>query len=108
MNKVRALSCEIFVNNSLGDCSNNGISNRFDEVYALCPDGNVEIDLDNPPENLVVFESRDFGTGEYFRFNPYNTNGKWNMFGGAFVWDSDARFSERFSKYPVPLHDRYE
>jgi len=110
MNKVRALSCEIFTNKSYGNCSNNGISNRYKEVYVLCDDGNVVIDLDNPPENLVVFEARDYGFTISLRFKPYSslTDGKWYMFGGDFVWCCDSRFREVYGHYPIPLHDRVE
>lgn len=108
MEKVRALRCGIFEDKSIGNCSNNGISNRYNDVYVLCPDGNIEIDLNDPPENLVSFEVRNLGFGKFARFTPYNNNGKWNMFGGTFVWSCDSRFREHFCEYPVPLHDRYE
>lgn len=106
--KVRALSCGIFQDKVIGNCSNDGISNRFNSVYVICPDGNHEIDLDNPPENLVIYEEKDFGFTVHRRFKPYNTGGRWNMFGGTFVYTSDGRFRETFGDYPIPLHDRYE
>ena len=108
MNKVRALNCSIYDNKEIGNCSNNGISARFKNVYVFCPDGNVEIDLDNPPENFVTLEIRHFAFGSFKRFNPVNNDGRWNMFGGAFVWSCDSRFRENFGEYPIPLHDRYE
>ncbi len=109
MGTVRALSCSIYDDKFIGNCSNNGISNRYKEVYVICPDGNDEIDLDNPPENLVIFEEKDFGFRKHKRFHPYNKkSGKWNMFGGAFVWTCDSRFRKRFGDYPIPLFDRYE
>ena len=106
--KTKALLCSIYDSKRSGNCSNNGISNRYDAVYVICPDGNYEIDLDNPPENLVAVEVKRFSFGDSVRFNPYNNNGRWNMFGGTFVWSCDARFIENFGEYPVPLHDRYE
>lgn len=56
MNKIRALSVDIYESKNIGNCSNNGISNRFRTAYIICPDGNWEFDLDDPenlPENLV-------------------------------------------------------
>ena len=40
MNKVRALSVDIYESKNIGNCSNNGISNRFRTAYIICPDGN--------------------------------------------------------------------
>jgi hypothetical protein len=37
----------------------------------------------------------------------YN-KGRWEMFGGNFIYTSDSRFSENVSPYPVPVHDRFE
>lgn len=108
MRKVMALSCSIFENKHIGNCSNEGISSKFREVYVICPDGNCVIDLDNPPENLVEFEFKDFGFTKHMRFKPYKTDGKWYMFGGSFVWTGDSRFRERFGDYPIPLFDRNE
>jgi hypothetical protein len=34
-------------------------------------------------------------------------SGKWEMFGGCFVWSSDTRFRDIF-EHPLPLHDRVE
>lgn len=106
--KVRALSCSIYTDKNIGDCSNNGISSRFRDVYVFCPDGNVEIDLDNMPENFVNLEIRHFSFGTFKRFISCSNNGRWCSFGGAFVWSCDSRFREHFSEYPIPLHDRYE
>ena len=113
MKKVRALSCNIFVNKAIGDCSNGGISSRFNQVYVICPEGNWEIDLSNPdeiPENLVMSELVVFGGGcnVYRKFVPYKTKDKWSMMGGAFVYSSDCRFRDYFGDYPIPLCDRFE
>jgi len=112
MRKVRALICGILENKRIGNCSNDGISNRFNDVYVVCPDGNWEFDLDNPdeiPENLVMLEMTIFGGRDvYKKFVPYKYKDKWGMMGGAFVYSNDARFHDNFGSYPIPLHDRYE
>ena len=94
MNTINALLCSVYKDSVCGDCSNNGISARYKEVYVACPDGNEKIDLDNPPENFVVPEIRHFGFGDYIRLNPANNKGRWNMFGGAFVWSCDSRMNK--------------
>ena len=33
---------------------------------------------------------------------------KWTMFGGNFVYSSDSRFSEKYGRQPVHVHDRIE
>ena len=108
MGKVRALRCGIYGSQDVGNCSNNGISERYKTVYAYCPDGNLEFDLDHLPENFVNLEITQFGCRALKRFSPANRGGRWNMFGGAFVWSCDSRFRLNFGEYPIPLHDRYE
>lgn len=94
MAKVRVLSCEIFKSN-LGDCSNGGISSKYNEVYLIHPEGNMEVEDDDP--RLVELVKRElFGGEKHWYIKPYEKekSGKWWMFGGTFIYSSDSRFSE--------------
>ena len=103
---MRALPIYVYRNNSLGDCTNGGISSRFDKLLLVCDDGFVDIDAENPPENLVVVISRHFGNREYKHIEPYvkPTHLGW-MHGGNVAYSSDSRFP---SAYPLCIHDRQE
>lgn len=108
-NCIRCVRAEIF-RWKLGDCSNGGISSRFDDVLIPCKNGPVDVDLDNPPENLVKVVRRKLFGREYVHLEPYNDKGKWWMAGGTYVHSCDARFGEIINNggYPVGLHDRTE
>lgn len=104
---MRALSLEIFKSH-FGDCSNNGISSRFREILLICPDGNVEVDEENPPENLCKLVIRDLGFTTYVHAEPVaKPSGVGWMAGGTLVYSCDSRF-RRMSEYPLVLHDRTE
>lgn len=105
---INTIRAEIYKVSS-GDCSNGGISSRYNEVYIPCVDGNIEINFENPPENFVLL---DINTtfGEYKYCKPYKdvVEGNWVMMGGTFVYLSDGRFSRNINQYPIALHDRKE
>ena len=108
--KVRCISVSVYVDKRSGcGCTNNGISDRFTEILVEHPRGYIEIDLDNPPENLCVFRTLWLCGKPYNRLIPYSLekNGKHSMFGGNFAYSSDSRFCE-FNEYPLPIHDRVE
>ena len=46
---MKALPIYVYKHNRLGDCSNYGISSRYDELLLVCPDGYIDIDESNPP-----------------------------------------------------------
>lgn len=100
--KIRALSANIF-KSIYGDCSNGGISSRFDKVFIECHNGPHEFDTDNLPENFV----RLSGDGYRYARPAVHTNDGcvgW-MFGGCLIYTSDSRFP---SDYPLMLNDRQE
>lgn len=104
--KAKAISANIF-KSKFGSCSNHGISEKFDEVLLLHDDGYIDVDLDDPPENLCVIERRVlFGKeADYVRpfAKPEGVAGP--MYGGCLVDSSDSRFE---SDHPLKLHDRFE
>lgn len=106
---MRALSVDIY-NWSLGNCSNHGISERFKEVLVECPDGPIEIDDNNPPENLCKVVTRHLFGKDYKHVEPIaRPNGVGWMHGGCIVDSSDSRWHELTGiSYPLHLHDRCE
>ena len=87
-------------------CSNGGISERYNEILLLCEDGFVNVDMDNPPENVCKVVKRNLWGEDYFHVEPIaKPNGIGWMYGGSIVNTSDSRF--RFD-YPLKLHDRCE
>lgn len=92
--------------------SNGGISERYDRLLLLCEEGFEKVDLNDPPENLVIVVKRRLGgkCRDYIR--PYAEPKKGNigwMAGGSFAESSDSRFSDMIGFYgAVSIHDRQE
>ena len=104
---MRALPLEIFKSH-LGDCSNGGISSRYKEILLICPQGHVEVDENNPPENLCKLVERNIFGEVYKHVEPIaKPNGVGWMASGAIVYTCDSRFRD-MSAYPLVLHDRCE
>lgn len=106
--KAKAIPVSIFRNKLYEGCSNGGISERFEDILLVCDDGFVDVDLDDPPENLCKLVVRNIFGSQYKHVEPYKKAQHigW-MSGGAIVYTSDSRFS-RMSDYPLSLHDRQE
>jgi hypothetical protein len=93
----------------LGNCSNNGVSAKAKQVCIINVEGPFSPSDDAPAVELV---KRSTGN---IVCKPIGLEGEWTMFGGAFVYASDSRFSEAVRKlsgydhgFPVALHDRVE
>lgn len=110
MNNVKGLTLHVYRWN-LGDCTNNGISSRYDTLILIGEgvEGPVSVDLENPPENVVKMVRRKIRGEEYLHLEPLDgcNNGgrKWYMSGGNLAYTSDSRFP---SRYPLSVHDRHE
>lgn len=105
---MKALPISIYTDKRIGDCSNNGISSRFKEVLLICETGFIEVDENNPPENLVKLVTRKLFGKEYKHIEPVaRPTGVGWMSGGSIVYSCDSRFRE-MSEYPLMLHDRQE
>lgn len=91
----------IYKNAKFGDCSNGGISSRFDAVE-------IWSDFDeNAPDNAVVIIEDTVCGGKYrIRAVPANREKVWTMFGGCFIYTSNGVVPH--SGIPIPLHDRIE
>lgn len=106
---MKALPINVYKDRS-GDCSNGGITSRYDRLLLVCDDGFIEVDENNPPENLVFIKVRHFGGVEYKHIEPVahcDSNCVGWMDGGAIGYTCDSRFS-RMSEYPLNIHDRQE
>lgn len=104
---MKAITAHIYAAKNFPNCSNHGISARFDEVYVPHPDGNYNVSPDT--ENLVKVEREDLGFCVRVRAIPYKDGGKWWMMGGCYISSSDSRFSEAcYGERIIPLHDRCE
>lgn len=94
--------------------ANGVLSSKFDEVLVPCPRGNIEIDENDLPPNLVELCVRVYRGRKFCYFAPYGTkkSGQHPQASGAFVYTCDARFVEvvggEFHVSPVSLHDRFE
>ena len=96
----------------LGDCSNNGISSRAQNVTILNCDGPFEPTFDAP---AVVLERGVFDGTVVARPYYEGDSKPWFMAGGTFIGTSDARFSRKVEEIiggrfygAVPFHDRVE
>lgn len=103
------LTANVYRSSRLGDCTNGGISSYEDKLYILSygrKTGPFE------PEDIrqcVHIEWRDVCEKKYINCVPAYFIERWYMAGGNFLYTSDSRFEELTkSKYPIPIHDRYE
>lgn len=107
---MKALPLSIFEDKRIGNCSNNGISSRYNEVLLICEEGFIEIDPENPPENAVKIGTIQIGYKVFKHIVPLKKPDKgcvgW-MSGGTFAYSSDSRF-RKISEYPLSIHDRQE
>lgn len=105
---MKAIMVDIYESKSIGNCSNNGISARFRNVLILHEDGWIDVDENNPPENLCKVVTRYLRGVEYKHLEPVArpTGCGW-MSGGAVCYSCDSRFRD-ISDYPLCLHDRQE
>ena len=107
---MKAIPVSIFEDKRIGNCSNNGISARYDSILLAHPRGYIDVDMDNPPENFCVVKTRYIRGKEYKHIEPFKMPDEGHvgwMFGGCICHTSDSRFSE-LSLYPLNLHDRQE
>ena len=107
MSKVNALLVDVYRSPSLGDCTNNGITSKYDTLYLMCDEGPFEVDTDDP--RLLKIGKVEFLGKVSYHARPFNDNGIWFMNGGNFVYDSDSRFRRMTGFYgALPVHDRQE
>lgn len=103
---MKALPISVYKADNFGDCTNGGITSKYSRLLLICEDGFIDVDENNPPENLVKIVTRNLFGKVYKHIEPYArpTEIGW-MFGGNIAYTSDSRFG---SDYPLKVHDRQE
>lgn len=101
-----ALSVDIYKYKN-GDCSNGGISSKYNEILLLCDEGWIEVEGNEP--NLCKVVARELWGEIYYHVEPVArpTGAGW-MAGGCIVNSCDSRFRQMANGYPLSLHDRQE
>ena len=106
--KIKAIRAYVYKHELFNGCANGGISERYNEMYVVCDDGNWEFDSDDLPENIVMIKERKL-FGEVYRHAeplvPVDKGCVGWMAGGAILYSSDSRFP---GGKPVKIHDRQE
>lgn len=116
--KVNCLPVEVY-RFPLGDCTNCGISSRFDDLLIYCPSGHVSFDSDTetPLNFCAIFRKETYTGPDYLYVAPamVDEEGRivrrpfWYMKGGNIADTSDSRFHEMNGHhYPLHIHDRHE
>ena len=95
-----------------GDCSNGGLSSKYESCYIECEDGWMDEDK-VPADAIVKLEKGAFGTVHLVPEEPTDANHTPYMFGGCYVSTSDSRWSKMIEKLglshvAIALHDRTE
>ena len=85
---------------SYGDCSNQGISSKFNDVLIWSG-----FDPEAPDNAVVVIEDVIMGTPR-IRAVPANKEKTWTMFGGCFIYTCNGVVP--YSGVAIKLHDRIE
>lgn len=105
---MKGMILDVFRSKILGNCSNDGISSRVNEVL-LVGEGIPEIFEANNERPAVKLVKRNFVSGPYYHAEPLEKREGMNgpMFGGTFIFTTDSRVRS-ITAYPIPLHDRFE
>ena len=104
---MKALPIKVYRNGNY-DCTNNGISSRYDTLLLICEDGYVDVDENKIPENAVKIVERHLFGKVYKHIEPIAKATQLGyMDGGNIGYSCDSRFRE-FSDYPLKIHDRQE
>jgi len=111
----KGLLAWVYRSRALGDCTNGGITAKADRVVLIGTPGSFEPDAKAPALYLAKWYGRTIACPENLEARyPKRRNerddcsiehlGAW-MFGGNFVYSSDARYPERA---PIHVYDRRE
>lgn len=117
--KINAISANVYRTAKFGDCTNNGISARHDELLIYCKEGPYELDTDNLPDNFAMLKVETVCGSIINRIYPAEwvdgevkpRGGKWYMMGGNYCATSDSRFNRMLGNDmygAVAIHDRVE
>jgi hypothetical protein len=100
------LMVSIYRASRIGDCTNGGVSSKYDTAVLIGAEGPFEPSDTTPALYLTSFRGRLIATPEPLSGKALSgASGKWWMFGGNYVSSSDSRFP---NDYPIPVYDRNE
>lgn len=105
---IWCLSVNVFRNSDGSNCTNGGISSKYNTLLVQCDEGNHKVFLKNHPENLCkIVKEHHFGE-DFLHIEPFDEPESlgW-MAGGNIAYSCDSRFS-RMSEYPLCIYDRQE
>lgn len=108
---MRAIRVEVYKHGN-DDCTNGGITSRYNEIYVPCPTGNEVFDDDNLPENMFIVGSVEVFGKEHYHLEPAMRPAAgmvgW-MDGGNIAFTSDSRWRMATGvTWPLQVHDRAE
>jgi len=108
---MKALPVSVYRNADGTDCTNDGVSSRFRALLIVCPDGFIDVDENNPPENLCKVVKRHLFGRDIYHVEPVSrpTGAGW-MMGGNYAATSDSRFGRLCGEQygALAIHDRQE
>ena len=107
---MKALPVSVYRNGRV-DCTNGGISSKFNELLVICDEGYINIDENDPPKNLAHIVKRHLFGGDIYHIEPYDApKGAGWMMGGNYAATSDSRFGRMIGGMygAVAIHDRDE
>lgn len=109
---IHCLPVDVF-RTHYGDCTNGGISARFNTLLVYCPDGHVTFDSDKETPLNFVAVREIYGVQHIvparIECNRVSARPGWWMNGGNIANDCDSRFAElKGHYYPLCIHDRQE
>ena len=102
------LLISVYRNSEFGDCTNNGISNRYNKLCVTNVEGPFNPDENTPGVKLVA------GPFNSVRLECQNEKGLHTMMGGNYGGTSDSRFADKIKELCgarfniAPIHDRIE
>ena len=107
---MKALPVYVY-RSGFADCTNGGISSKFNDLLVVCDEGFVDVDENDPPKNLAKLVKRHLFGGDIYHIEPYDApKGAGWMMGGNYAATSDSRFSRMVGGMygAVAIHDRQE
>jgi len=90
--------------NSLGDCTNNGLTSKEDNIILHYGEG-IDVEM-IPDDELILIERTLWGKPSNYAVPAgIYKSGRHSMAGGNWIYTSDSRFP---SDAPISVHDRLE
>ena len=108
---MKALPVYVYRCAAFGDCTNGGVSSKYDRILVVCDDGFETVDENNPPETLCKVVRRHLFGRDVYHIEPYKAaKGAGWMAGGNYAETSDSRFRALCGDMygALAIHDRQE